>query len=80
MGSRWTNWYALSSSQGIDFGWLPTVGNGNEATLTDFASVVGEICYKNIVKISTCADSCFAITGVDYQLLQKQLNHVFINR
>ena len=63
MGGRWTNWYALSS---YSFSWLPTVGNGTEFTLTDVAPVVGEICYKNIIKISTCADSCFAIAGVDW--------------
>ena len=65
MGSRWTNWYAVLSSQGKGFNCLLTVGNGSEVTLTDFAPVVGEICYKNIIKISTCADSCFAIAGMD---------------
>lgn len=39
-------------------------GNGTEATLTDFASVVGEICSKRIIKISTGADSCLAIAGI----------------
>ena len=48
---------------------LYIVGNGTELTLTDVAPVVGEICYKNIIKISTCADSCFAIAGVDCGLM-----------
>lgn len=45
--------------------WIPTTGNGNEATVDDFVPIVGEICCKEIIKISSCADSCFAITGVD---------------
>ena len=43
---------------------MPSIGNGNEATIDDFAPIVGEICNKEIMQISTCADSCFAIAGV----------------
>lgn len=54
------------SGQVFSCGWGADgqMGNGTEATLTDFTSVVGEICSKRIIKISTGADSCFAIAGI----------------
>jgi len=64
VGSGWAKWYTRQLLESV--GWLPILaGNGDEATLTDFAPVVGDICNKRIIKINTCADSCFAIAGVD---------------